>query len=945
MPGPATCPDAETLKEFLLGLLTASTADEVAQHLQQCSQCVAGLRALEPSDPVVAALRQSNGFSTEPLPTAVTKVMAAMRQFQPLALAPTVVGESRPLLAPPRNVGELGWLGPYRILRELGSGGMGVVYLAEDPHLQRQVALKVMQPELAAHPVARQRFLREARAAAALENDHVVTIYQVAEDKGMPYMVMPYLQGETLAARLFRERKLPVTEAVRIAREIAIGLAGAHERGLVHRDVKPGNIWLESRGGNVAGRSLGSAELPVTRVKLLDFGLAWVADAHTPLTPPEVVIGTPAYLAPESLGGGTVDARSDLFSLGCVLFEMLTGKLAFGGTDTGGIIKALMRETPPKPPHLVNADVPPWLSDFVMKLIAKDPNERPESAKAVLAGLQSIAGGLPTVAGLQTTHEPQTLPGVPGPARVQTLVGKAAPAKPQTVAGTAPAARPTAVKPDTVKPRGESIPAPAAKPPSGSLSREKPQTAEQFLELFKQSRLHSLDKIEAAYQRWRTAQPKADGDMNSLASWLVENDYLTEYQAHMLKRGHPNHFFLNKYKITDRIGQGRMAGVYKAEHELGQTVAIKVLPPSLAKDPTLFARFQREARLAMKLKHPNIVRTFEVGQAGQRQYQYLVMEYLEGETLEEVLKRRGKLAPDEAARLIFQALTGLQHIHEQGMIHRDLKPGNVMLVAPKDKGSKSDMTMSMTVKLLDIGLGRAFFDEGAGSGELTNQAAALGTPAYLAPEQARDSHNVDIRADIYSLGCTLYHALAGQTVFPDEAPLRQMLRHATETPKRIRDLNPDVPEGLQQVLDAMLAKDPALRYPTPERAAQALQPFLTPGYQAPTTENDQRLMTYLEWLEKYERESSVELGNVPAPPPWDPPSAVVRQSRPQRTPVPTPLRGMQTPPPVYAPPPVEEPMPVAGHTPLFWLAIGFGIAFVSLILGGLLAWLLARGLK
>src|SRR5262249_15091776 len=209
------------------------------------------------------------------------------------------------------------------------------------------------------------------------------------------------------------------------------------------------------------------------------------------------------------------------------------------------------------------------------------------------------------------------------------------------------------------------------------------------------------------------------------------------------------------------------AGVYKAIHQLGQVVAIKVLPPSKAKDPHMLARFLRESRLAMRLKHPNVVRAFQVGEVNG--LYYLVMEYLEGETLDEVILRRKQWPPAEAVRLIHQALLGMQHIHEQGLVHRDIKPANLMLV-PGSSANVPDTTLRATVKILDIGLGRALFDESSpaaptGAGEdfqLTAEGVLLGTPDYLSPEQARDPRSTDIRADIYSLGCVLYHALAGQ---------------------------------------------------------------------------------------------------------------------------------------------------------------------------------------
>ncbi len=290
---------------------------------------------------------------------------------------------------------------------------------------------------------------------------------------------------------------------------------------------------------------------------------------------------------------------------------------------------------------------------------------------------------------------------------------------------------------------------------------------------------------------------------------MVSNRYLTEYQAQLLARGHADGFFLNEYKVLDRLGKGRMAGVYKAQHQLGQIVAIKVLPPSKAREANLLGRFHREARLALRLKHPNIVRSFQTGVADG--LHYLVMEYLEGETLEDVLARRGKMLPGEGVRLVYQALQGLQHIHAQGLVHRDLKPSNLMLV-----GSTLDSTLRATIKILDIGLGRTLFEDSAGEpGDhgLTTEGVLLGTPDYMSPEQARDPRQADIRADIYSLGCVLYHVLVGQPPFPDTNIISQMIRHATEPARPLKELNPAVPDGLQQIVNWMMAKDVARALP------------------------------------------------------------------------------------------------------------------------------------
>jgi serine/threonine protein kinase len=366
------------------------------------------------------------------------------------------------------------------------------------------------------------------------------------------------------------------------------------------------------------------------------------------------------------------------------------------------------------------------------------------------------------------------------------------------------------------------------------------------------SGLLPADTVRAAFGNWRTEAGSAAEDPERFCKWLVARQYLTDYQAALLRRGKADRCRLGQYLLLDRIGQGRMAGVYKARHDLGQTVAVKVLPPSRAKDATALARFQRESRLARKLRHPNVVRTFQTG--ADKGLHFLVMEYLEGETLDDVLGRRGKLPAAEAVRLLHQALLGLEHIHEQDMVHRDLKPGNLMLV-PGRSADRPDNTLQATVKILDIGLGRALFDEAppgqAGQQvDLTARGEILGSPDYMAPEQARNAQAADIRSDIYSLGCVLYHCLTGQVPFPDSNLVRKMVRHSTEAPKPVRALAPEVPAGLQQILDWMMHKDPGQRYPTPGRAAQALQVFLaagaTPAAQA--VESQAQMRPYLEWL-------------------------------------------------------------------------------------------------
>jgi serine/threonine protein kinase len=283
-------------------------------------------------------------------------------------------------LAPPQAPDELGRLGSYRVLQILGKGGMGVVLLAEDPQLRRKLALKAMLPALAANEVAKERFLREARAAAAVEHEHIVAIYKVEEDSGVPFIAMPLLKGEALEDRLKREGKLPVTEVVRIGREAAEGLAAAHAAGLIHRDIKPSNLWLEGEPGALATGG--------GRVKLLDFGLARSSGDGARLTHTGAILGTPAYMAPEQ-AGGKMDARADLFSLGCVLYRMATGKPAFHGDDVITTLMAVVTQHPP-PPCEVNPRLPRALSDLIVRLLAKKADDRPPSARAVADALRDL---------------------------------------------------------------------------------------------------------------------------------------------------------------------------------------------------------------------------------------------------------------------------------------------------------------------------------------------------------------------------------------------------------------------------------------------------------------------------------------------------------------------------------------------------------------------------
>lgn len=379
-------------------------------------------------------------------------------------------------------------------------------------------------------------------------------------------------------------------------------------------------------------------------------------------------------------------------------------------------------------------------------------------------------------------------------------------------------------------------------------------TVTEYCEVLARSKLLPEAEVQSLRNRWKEDTDGGETDIDLLKKYLVQKRFLTEYQAALVGRGHAEGFFIGGYVVQDRIGKGQSAGVYKAVHTSGQVVALKVLPGSRAKEPQVLSRFQREGRLLTQLDHANVVRAYQVGQAGNSHF--IVMEHLDGETLDEILNRRKTIPAPEAVRLVHQALLGLQHLHEKRMVHRDLKPANLMVTPPPIPG-KPDSTLECTLKILDIGIGRELFDEESTLTQdmnLTTEGAILGTPDYLAPEQARDARGADVRADIYSLGCVLYHLISGRTPFQDKNVMTQMVKHATEKATPLSTLVKNLPDGLEAVVQKMMAKKPDDRYPSPEEAAAALSPFLPEN--AANATGTKVLPEFKQWLDT---ESSMEI--------------------------------------------------------------------------------------
>jgi len=335
-----------------------------------------------------------------------------------------------------------------------------------------------------------------------------------------------------------------------------------------------------------------------------------------------------------------------------------------------------------------------------------------------------------------------------------------------------------------------------------------------FLDLVRRSGLVEKDQLNGvllALKEQAHDRPITDAEL--LGEKLVDAGLLTAWQCAKLLEGRHKGFFLGKYKLLDHLGTGGMSSVYLAEHVLMQRrVAIKVLPKNRVEDSSYLARFHREAQAAAALDHRNIVRAYDVDNDGS--IHYLVMEYVEGRDLQATVKRDGPMDFAAAAGYIRQAAEGLDHAHQAGLIHRDVKPAN-LLVDQKN-----------VVKVLDLGLARFTTDEDRASLTVTYDENVLGTADYLAPEQALDSHRVDARADIYSLGCSLYFLLTGHPPFSEGTLPQRLMMHQKEPPPSIFKERPDAPEDLVAICLRMMEKDPQKRFQTAAEVAQALGDWL-----------------------------------------------------------------------------------------------------------------------
>ena len=602
----------------------------------------------------------------------------------------------------------------YRVIRELSRGAAGVVHLAERLSDQTQVALKQLDPKLAADERAVQFMAAERQLLEGFQHPFIIRVYGGGLWDGLPYYAMELMPGETLGDRLSDASAMSLPTIMRLWCEVADALAYAHHMGILHQDIKPSNVLLSEAG----------------EAKLADFGIARAADAAT--AQDQTAAGTLLYMAPEQLRGQTLTASADIYSLGLVAFEMLTGTLPDGHLDTQTMLRRRQQREltfddirRPLTQALSRRDqmdeIGASITDFARILhrcLRKNPRDRFKSAAQLVKLLRQI----------------MNLRGWPAP---------------------------------------RETPLPSATPPPGTSGSG-----------------------PGAVQSARNA-PEADATAAATRPPLADTSTKTQIP--------------DDYEVIRLLGRGSMGEVFYArDKDTGRRVALKMITPDMAANERFRNRFQREAEVLGRLRHPCIVHIYGVQFEGPAPH--IAMEYIEGEDLEDILKKQKRVSVEESVPVICAVASALEHVHAAGVIHRDLKPSNLMVTNEGD------------VKILDFGVAKDSEGEA-----LTTMGAVIGTPHYMSPEQASGQPATPL-SDMYALGMIWYQMLVGSVPFRGSIP-EVLHMHVAIQPPRVSDAVP-VPDSIDLLIARMLRKNPDQRPQTFQEVIHGAQLSVMPRLNA-----------------------------------------------------------------------------------------------------------------
>ncbi len=684
--------------------------------------------------------------------------------------------------------------GKYHLLGPLAQGGMGALYLAVggDRGLERLMVIKTVLPHLADSEYVA-RFRDEAKVVVKLSHGNLIPVFDAGLVGGELFLAMDFVEGRDLRAVWNRCAKkqvaFPIDVAVYIVKELCRGLAYAHsfpDLNLVHRDVSPPNILVSYTG----------------EVKLTDFGLA-SSTLKLEKTAPGIIYGKVAYMSPEQARGEKLDGRSDMYAAGIVLWELLTGRQLFPpGKDQPQDL--LSRAKNPEPPRASKRAprVPVELDEICARALAPEKADRYQSCDEMRTALQGwLAVAAPTTDGTRMSNFLSELFAediVRERDERKELISRV-----RTRALTMP---PTDELRQMIESAGietsdenTDINEPPVRKP-GSIGRRATDRGDD-----------GNDRRGAPDRRgMRSSSPSIDRNGSAAA---LAFDVDPEAEADLIGAEVDG-----RYRVMELIGEGGMGKVYLAEHvEIGKRVALKVLHQSYSRMPDLVERFRREARAASKIGHPNIVDVTDSGTTNDGSV-YFVMEYLEGVELGSVIEREGAIDIARALRITGQICRALSAAHREGIIHRDLKPENIYLIT---RDGSADV-----VKVLDFGIAKTTEAEAARERRLTSPGMAMGTPEYMAPEQAA-GRPADARTDVYALGAIMYEMVTGVPPYSGDNFMEILTKKATSDPPPPLTIRPDLPVQIADLVMASMARNPDDRPQTMEALEYELNKCLS----------------------------------------------------------------------------------------------------------------------